>query len=493
MPAAPVGLRQVPPIRIIRAVSYPKGPGPQYPAAPYGDVPGRLSGLRQAASVAWALTPLVSFGVLTFLVIASAAIRLRSVFQGVATILYLGLLIVGLIASERDTDLSDWIFAFGWLTNMIGGLVHALLIRESVFRVRPSYPAHGPVASPGPAPSDPRAPLAGRSPVTPHHPPGATPYTLPQDAHGQAPWERPPGPHSPGPHSPSPHSPGLHSPGPHSPGPRDWTTAPGQADWNPTAYPRPAYGRLGQYELIDKLGEGGQGTVFLARHPDGSQVALKILHHRISERERDAFIREVTAAQRVPSYSTARVIDAGVLDGTAYIVSEYISGASLERQVRESGPMSGDSLIRLAIATSGALAAIHRAGIVHRDFKPANVLLAPDGPRVIDFGLAKTMDQGTTTAGIKGTPLYMSPEQINGEPIGPASDMFSWGSTMIYGGTGRIAFNGSNPFQVLHQIMTKAPDLSGLPGPLVRPIAACLEKDPRNRPKAAELIAAITG
>src|SRR5690606_29463761 len=111
--------------------------------------------------------------------------------------------------------------------------------------------------------------------------------------------------------------------------------------------------------------------------------------------------------RRVPSFSTARMLDAGVHDGVAYIVSEYVDGPSLQRKVQRSGPLDGDSLIRLAIATSGALAAIHKAGIVHRDFKPANVLLAPDGPRVIDFGVAKALEQTSTSTAIKGTPLYM--------------------------------------------------------------------------------------
>ncbi|MEV5410590.1 serine/threonine-protein kinase [Thermopolyspora sp. NPDC052614] len=481
-------------------MSYPQGPGPHLPSPPYGGVPGRLSGARQAVSVVWALAPLYTFGLLTFAVVASAAIRLRSLFQAMAVIFYFTLMILGLIASDHDYALSEAFFAIAWLTNMIGGLVHTLLIRQSVFMPRSARAAHRHAAPhawpPRPVAPAPQAPFPAHPAAAPL--PMATPFTVPTNSGPHAPAPHAPAPHTPAPHAPGSHSPARHSwptpPGPPSPGPRDWTPSPNQAAWGPaTPPPQGPPRRLGQYLLLDKIGEGGQGTVYLAQHPDGTRVALKVLHHRVSERERETFIREVTAARRVPSYSTARIIDAGVMDGSAYIVSEYVAGSSLERQVRKEGPMSGDSLIRLAIATSGALAAIHRAGIVHRDFKPANVLLAPDGPRVIDFGLAKALDQGTTTAGIKGTPLYMSPEQINGESIGPASDIFSWGSTMIYGGTGRIAFNGSNPYQVLHQIMTKEPDLSGLPGPLVRPIAACLDKDPRNRPKASELIAAITG
>lgn len=252
---------------------------------------------------------------------------------------------------------------------------------------------------------------------------------------------------------------------------------------------------LGVYELLGRLGEGAQGVVYLGRSPQGEQVAIKLLHPGLASepQSRDRFFREVAVAQRVARFCTAAVLHADLAGSRPYVVSEYIAGPSLRTLVEREGPRRGAALERLAISTATALAAIHRAGVLHRDFKPANVLLATDGPRVIDFGVAKALDQVTTTAGVKGTPLYMSPEQINGEPITPASDMFSWASTMIYGGTGRVAFAGSNPYQVLHQIMSKEPDLSGLPGPLIRPIAACLDKNPRNRPQAAELIAAITG
>jgi Serine/threonine protein kinase len=473
-------------------VSYPTGAAPHPPPAPHG-VPGGLSGARQALSIVWALAPLYTCGLLTFAVITVAAARLRTRFQVAAALAYFFLL-VPVALSDVDNESVELISIPALFINSIGGLVHALLIREKVFR--PMTPRVGPVAAPprgpvrpGPAapPMPHPAPPGTHGPATPPTPARVTPPTLgpggapPPRLTGPAPG--PPGPMTPPGHAPgswpAPSAPGV--PGPSGPsGP--WHPSPG-------APPR----RFGPYLLLDKLGAGGQGTVYLARHPDGSQVALKMLHQQLSEKERESFIREVSALQRVPSYSTARVIDAGVMDGCAYIVSEYVDGPSLQRRVQESGPLSADSLIRLAIATSGALAAIHRAGIVHRDFKPANVLLAPDGPRVIDFGVAKALDQVTTTAGVKGTPLYMSPEQINGEPVTPASDMFSWASTMIYGGTGRVAFAGSNPYQVLHQIMSMEPDLSGLPGPLIRPVAACLDKNPRNRPQAAEIISAITG
>ena len=355
-----------------------------------------------------------------------------------------------------------------------------------------------PAASAAPSPQASAKPPEDGTATEPIREQGATvPETIPEQG-ATVPETIPEPERAPAPEGPSPTRPYTHAPAAAAgQGASDEATriatrpqpAPAAADGG-----KPEEGRwFGPYLLLDKLGEGGQGAVFLARHPDGSLVAVKLLHYRINEAEREGFVRELTAARRVPSFSTARMLDAGVHDGVAYIVSEYVDGPSLQRKVQRSGPLDGDSLIRLAIATSGALAAIHKAGIVHRDFKPANVLLAPDGPRVIDFGVAKALEQTSTSTAIKGTPLYMSPEQINGGRITPASDMFSWASTMIFGGTGRAPFAGSNTYQVLHRILSDRPDLSGLPEPLVGPIAACLDKDPRNRPRAAELIAAITG
>ncbi|WP_432920666.1 serine/threonine-protein kinase [Microbispora sp. CA-135349] len=268
-----------------------------------------------------------------------------------------------------------------------------------------------------------------------------------------------------------------------------------------TGGPHPASGRsagvawVGPYALLTKVGEGGQGTVYLGQAPDGQQVAVKILHIRIGPDlgERDAFVKEALAARRVPSFATAQVIDVGVEGDLAYIVSEYVHGPSLERLVREQGPRNPDSLTRLSISTLAALRGIHNAGIVHRDFKPANVLLGADGPRVIDFGIARAMDRLTTSAGTKGTPAFMSPEQVLGEQAGPASDVFSWGSTMYYAASGRLPFDGPSVFAVSQQIMEHSPDLAPLPAALRRPLAAALNKDPRTRPAAADLLLALSG
>src|SRR6266545_3317017 len=198
--------------------------------------------------------------------------------------------------------------------------------------------------------------------------------------------------------------------------------------------------RVGAYRLIGRLGEGGQGTVFLGAvapaddtDPEGTPVAIKLLHARLSgdAKARSRFAAEVAVAQRVSPFCTARILDADVQGDTPYIVSEYIDGHSLQDIVTAEGPRTGTALHRLAIGTITALTAIHQTGVVHRDLKPSNVLLAADGPRVIDFGIARALDAtGTLSSTTVGTPAYMSPEQISGALAGPATDVFAWGCTI---------------------------------------------------------------
>ncbi|MGW4644902.1 BMP family ABC transporter substrate-binding protein, partial [Sphaerisporangium sp. NPDC004334] len=171
-----------------------------------------------------------------------------------------------------------------------------------------------------------------------------------------------------------------------------------------------------------------------------------------------------------------------------------VEGASLEQRVRERGPLSGDELVRLALGTAGALAAIHQAGVVHRDFKPSNVLLGPDGPRVIDFGIARALDSVTATGtGVAGTPTYMAPEQIAGEQVGPPADVFAWAVTMVFAATGRRAFGGASVPSVLHAVLTAEPDLSGVPESLRSLLGRCLAKIPQERPTAAEIMLQLVG
>ncbi|GIH22484.1 hypothetical protein Aph01nite_07940 [Acrocarpospora phusangensis] len=249
---------------------------------------------------------------------------------------------------------------------------------------------------------------------------------------------------------------------------------------------------LGAYRLVGRLGEGAQGVVYAGTAPDGAAVAIKLLRARIGERsadDADGFIREVEAARRVAQFCTARVLGAHMDGDHPYIVSELVEGVSLQRIVQDEGPRRDGALYRLAVGTITALAAIHRAGIVHRDFKPSNVLLGPDGPRVIDFGISRALDSSMTlSSGVVGTPAYMSPEQIGAQRVGPPSDMFSWAVTMIFAATGRPAFGFDSLPAVIYRVINEEPDVSGLPDTLRPLVQACLAKQPDDRPSAAEAL-----
>ncbi|GAA2874344.1 hypothetical protein GCM10020220_074680 [Nonomuraea rubra] len=222
-------------------------------------------------------------------------------------------------------------------------------------------------------------------------------------------------------------------------------------------------GQIAGYRLAGFLGEGGQGAVYLGLSPSGDEVAIKVLHARMADapEARRRFLREVELARRVAPFCTARVLDMGMYDDRPYIVSEYVRGDSLERVVRRDGPRTGGGLERLAVATATALAAIHRAGVVHRDLKPGNVILGPEGPVVIDFGISRALDHAATQTGAVGTPGYMAPEQVSMEPVGPAADVFSWAATMVFAATGRRAFAGDSVAAVLRALLYEEPDVGG--------------------------------
>ncbi|MEV4455955.1 serine/threonine-protein kinase [Microbispora sp. NPDC049633] len=253
--------------------------------------------------------------------------------------------------------------------------------------------------------------------------------------------------------------------------------------------------RIGDHRLVGVLGEGGQGTVYLARDASGAQVAIKMLHARaaMDATSRRRFLREAETARRLAPFCTARVLDAGSHHGRPYIVTEYIPGPSLATAVAEDGPRTGSGLHRLAVATLTSLAAIHRAGIVHRDFKPGNVILGPEGPVVIDFGIASAADHTVSGGGMAGTPAFIAPEQLAGQRPGPSSDVFSWAVTMAYAATGRLPFPGPTVPAILMAISAREPDLSGVPADLRPLLEACLAKDPAARPAASGLLRALTG
>ncbi|MBW8485408.1 serine/threonine-protein kinase [Actinomadura parmotrematis] len=254
---------------------------------------------------------------------------------------------------------------------------------------------------------------------------------------------------------------------------------------------------LGGYALLGRLGDGGQGVVFLARPAAGGPpAAVKLLHARLlgDPQARARFVRELALLQRVAGFCTARVLAADMAGDQPYIVSEYVPGPSLRELVRAAGPRRGADLDRLAISTLTALTAIHRAGIVHRDFKPQNVLVGPDGPRVIDFGIARALDTGATLTGhVVGTPVYMAPEQFRGGEIGPAADLFAWAATMLFAATGRDAFAAPSMPAVFHRVLHHEPDLGPLPLPVAEIAGRCLAKDPADRPTAEQALLRILG
>ncbi|WP_232835362.1 serine/threonine protein kinase [Actinocorallia populi] len=248
---------------------------------------------------------------------------------------------------------------------------------------------------------------------------------------------------------------------------------------------------VGPYLIEGRLGAGGQGTVYLGADESGRRAAVKLLHaHLITDDgARARFLDEVELAKRVAPFCTAQVLGSGVLNEQPYIVSEFVDGPSLLASVRDTGVRGGAALERLALNTVTALAAIHRAGVVHRDFKPGNVILGPDGPVVIDFGIARALDlsQSLTGSQAVGTPGYTAPEHLRGDGSGPEADLFAWGATMAYAATGRNAFGGASVSAVMYTILHGEPDLDGMDGRLESIIRACLEKDPALRPTAVEV------
>jgi hypothetical protein len=254
---------------------------------------------------------------------------------------------------------------------------------------------------------------------------------------------------------------------------------------------------LGPYRLQDRLGEGGMGVVHLARDPEGRPVAVKVLHPLGTEgvNARKRLAREVETMRRVRSPYVAEVLDADVAGEFPYIVTRFVPGPTLDEMVRTRGPLSGPGLRRLAHGMAEALTAIHAAGVVHRDLKPGNVMLTDDRPIVIDFGIAQAGDATrlTQTGLVMGTPGYLAPEVIEGQPSSPASDVHSWGSTMAFAATGHLPFGGGSYETIFYRIISGRADLSGVPAPLVPLIAAALARDPSHRPSASWLsVQAVT-
>lgn len=259
--------------------------------------------------------------------------------------------------------------------------------------------------------------------------------------------------------------------------------------------------QVGAYRLTGRLGVGGQGIVYLgepASAPDGADssdlVAVKLLHSDWlrNPSARDRLAKEVAAARRVASFCTARVVDADLDARPPYVVSEYIEGPTLLTQVSDGGPLTGSRLLRLAVGSATALTAIHQHGVVHRDFKPGNIILGPDGPRVIDFGIAREQSvDASGTSGVVGTPVYMAPEHFVGTPIGPAADVFAWASTMVYAATGKGPFTAPTLAAIMNRVINDEPTIGDLPEPLAGLVRRCLDKDPSARPTSRDALLAL--
>ncbi|HJY56827.1 MAG TPA: protein kinase [Streptosporangiaceae bacterium] len=252
---------------------------------------------------------------------------------------------------------------------------------------------------------------------------------------------------------------------------------------------------IGEYRLRAQLGSGGMGRVYLGLSPGGRAVAIKVVNPDLADDEEflHRFTQEVAAARAVSGIYTAPVVASGLNERPPWLATAFVPGPSLDQVVAENGPLPAPALWPLLAGLTEALAAIHACGVVHRDLKPANVLLATDGPRVIDFGISRATDGTVLTAAgvVFGTPGYISPEQAEGKPAGPASDMFALGCVIAYAATGAGPFGTGTVAAVLYRVVHAEATLEGVPPALREIVAGCLAKDPAARPTPAALAAAI--
>jgi eukaryotic-like serine/threonine-protein kinase len=252
---------------------------------------------------------------------------------------------------------------------------------------------------------------------------------------------------------------------------------------------------VGPYRLLGRLGSGGMGQVFLARSAGGRLVAIKVIRPDLAGEPgfRARFAREVAAARHVSGLFTALVVDADAEGPMPWLATAFVAGPSLDEAVAAQGPLPADSVLTLAAGLAEGLQAIHAAGVVHRDLKPSNVLLADDGPRVIDFGISRAAESTmlTQTGTVVGTPGFMSPEQAEGGEVGPPSDMFSLGAVLAFAATGQGPFGTGSTPALMFRVVHGEPETAHVPAQIRPMIERCLAKDPRQRPTAADLLAEL--
>jgi serine/threonine protein kinase len=253
--------------------------------------------------------------------------------------------------------------------------------------------------------------------------------------------------------------------------------------------------KVGPYWLLGRLGSGGMGQVFLGRSPGGRLVAVKLVRAELAGQAefRSRFAREVAAARTVSGVFTAAVVDADVDAPVPWLATAYVAGPSLNEAITRYGPLPATSVLALAAGLAEGLGAIHAAGIVHRDLKPSNVLLAEDGPRVIDFGISRAAEATmlTGTGVVFGSPSFMSPEQARGLRVGPASDVFSLGAVLTFAATGQGPFGSGSSATLLYRVVFTPPDTSGLAAELRPLVERCLAKDPEQRPTTNQILAEL--
>jgi serine/threonine protein kinase len=252
---------------------------------------------------------------------------------------------------------------------------------------------------------------------------------------------------------------------------------------------------MGPYRLLGRLGSGGMGQVFLGRSAGGRLVAVKVIRPDLAgePRFRARFAREVAAARTVCGLFTAPVADADVQGPVPWLATAYVAGPSLADAVDAEGPLPVASVLTLAAGLAEGLEAIHAAGLVHRDLKPSNVLLAEDGPRVIDFGISRAAEASvlTQTGTVMGSPGFMSPEQAQGREVGPPSDVFSLGAVLTFAATGQGPFGTGATPALIYRVVYQQPDTTRLPTPIRPLVERCLAKDPGQRPATTDLLTAL--
>ena len=252
---------------------------------------------------------------------------------------------------------------------------------------------------------------------------------------------------------------------------------------------------IGPYQLLGQLGSGGMGQVFLGMSAGGRPIAVKVIRTELATDPefRARFRQEVAAAQKVSGLFTALVVDADLDSPMPWLATAYVAGPSLSEAVRGHGPLPVCTVLALAAGLAESLSAIHAAGVVHGDLKPSNVLLAEDGPRVIDFGISQAAEASVATGSnlMIGSPGFMSPEQVLGSDIGPASDMFSLGAVLTFAATGQGPFGSGSNGALMYRLVNSPANLGSVPGELRGLVGNCLAKHPSDRPIARELLTQV--